>query len=153
MKKNAIRQKQLIQIKDVPYVYVDSDLFSGTLEEVSSNILNLRRVLERAYIDREVGQAKMNVTFFSKYKPIEYTPLEQYEVIKLAFGRDYDGVDIELDVFRVESDAEFEERLRKLDESEKKRKESAKKATETKKMKKMESELKQLAMLKAKYEL
>jgi hypothetical protein len=109
--------------------------------------------LERAYIDREVGQNKMMLNF-SKYKPIEYTPLEQYEVIKLAFGRDYDGVDdIELDVFRVESDAEFEERLRKLDESEKKRKESAKKTTETKKMKKMESELKQLAMLKAKYEL
>jgi hypothetical protein len=74
--------------------------------------------LERAYVDREVGQDKM-MLHFPNYKRIEYTPLEQYEVVKMVLGYGYEEIDLHLEVFRMESDSEFEERLRKLDESEK----------------------------------
>jgi len=72
-----------IKIKDIPYIYIDSDLFEGTLEEVSKKVLSLKDKLK-----------------------------ESYKEIRIASTFDYDGNrEYYLEVYRDETDEEYNKRI------------------------------------------
>lgn len=95
------KEKQRIRIYDVPYLYLDRDLFEGDIEEVSKNILNIKSLLKKEYEERE--KSIKNETF---------TPFEKYQYIYLDFCI-YDGIEISITVYRDETDLEQKERLKK----------------------------------------
>jgi hypothetical protein len=128
-------EKQKIRIKDVPYIYLDIDIIEGDITEVSANILNIRQNLHLAYLERQ------------KNVPAEkFTPFELYEEIYIK--RDYNDLDLEIEVYRLETDEECRER----EELQKKRSNAIKKAAKERKLKQAQEELKLYNKLKAKYE-
>lgn len=131
----------LVQIKDVPYIYVDFYLFEGTLEEVSSKILNIRNQLADAISNHNKQYEKIK-----GFKPL--TPIESYKEIKLKISHNYDYNEIKLNCFREKTEDEIKEEK----DRERKRKESAKKAAETRALAKEKRERTLLANLKKKYD-
>lgn len=124
-------ERNKILIRDVPYVYIDTSLIQGDIDEVSKNILNLRNILKEAYESRK------------KDLPFSHTPFEDYKYIHLY----YDEFDISLKVFRDESDEEFEKRL----DANNKRSESAKLAAKNRKNAQEKRERTLFENLKKKY--
>lgn len=135
-------EKQYIKIKDVPYIYLDLDIFRGELTEVSNAILNIRNKLKEAYDNR------------SKNIKEKFTPFESYEIIKIdiAYGSDSD---IYINAFRLETDEEYEIRMKREREYKKKVAIANKKRQETLEKRKKEAEKKEFELyqkLKEKYE-
>lgn len=133
MEKPKIERNKIL-IKDVPYVYIDTSLIQGDIDEVSKNILNLRNILKEAYESRK------------KDLPFSHTPFEDYKYIHLNVYYD-DYFDISLQVFRDESDEEFEKRLN----VDNKRSESAKLAAKNRKKAQEKRERTLFENLKKKY--
>lgn len=128
--------KQLVQVKDVPYTYLDFDLLNGDINEVAKNILGIKDRLKIAYDERD------------RYSS-EFTPFEDYVKIELYIEYGYEGdKDLAIRVYRWETDEELHKRL----EQEKKRNESAKLAAKTKKEAQEKRERTLLENLKKKYE-
>lgn len=128
-------EKQKIRIKDVPYIYLDTDIIEGEITKVSTDILNIRQHLHLAYLERQ------------KNVPAEkFTPFELYEEIYLK--RKYNDLDLEIEVYRLETDEECRER----EELQKKRSNAIKKAAKERKLKQAQEELELYNKLKAKYE-
>lgn len=126
--------KQLVQVKDSPYIYLDFDLITGDINEISKNILGIKNKLKEAYDKREEEGYISN-----------FTPFEDYTKIELYIDYGYGGdKDLTICVYRWETDIEYEIRLA-LD---KKRSEAAK----TKKEGQEKRERTLLENLKKKYE-
>lgn len=126
-------KKQRIQIGDVPSLYLDTDLFCGTPEEIAKKVLDVPNQLHQLYLERSKKPTDWN-----------YTPWELYEDIHIETKMDYyygdNIVDVTVKVYREETNAEYKSRK----ESEKK-KVNAQSAKEKR-------ELKLLKELKEKYE-
>jgi hypothetical protein len=128
--------KQLVQIRDVPYIYLDFDLLYGDIEEVAKNILGIKDKLKVAYDERD------------RYSS-DFTPFEEYEKIELSFYFGYDGEkELNVTVYRWETDEELEKRL----DLDKKWSESAKLAAKNRKKAQEKIERTLLENLKKKYE-
>lgn len=95
------KNKEKIRILDVPYLYLDLDLFEDNIEKVAKNVLNIKSLLKKEYEERE--KSIKNETF---------TPFEKYQYIYLDFCI-YDGIEISITVYRDETDLEQKERLKK----------------------------------------
>lgn len=95
------KNKEKIRILDVPYLYLDRDLFEDDIEKVAKNVLNIKSLLKKEYEERE--KSIKNETF---------TPFEKYQYIYLDFCI-YDGIEIGITVYRDETDLEQKERLKK----------------------------------------
>lgn len=137
--------KKRVQINDIPYLYVDPYIIDGEIEEISQKILNIKTDLEKAYIKRKEDIEKSN----KKDKIPAFTPFKDYQYINLKLEKDWDGgIDINIEVFRDETDEEYAQRL----EAEEKRKQSIKSANQKRKetIEKREREL--YESLKKKYE-
>lgn len=126
--------KKEIEIKDVPYVCIDLDLFEGSIEKISKKVLDIREQIVSAYEERKKNNPK-----------IKYTPLEQYEDIRIHCISHYDDYEFNVYVFRKETDEEFKLRLdkeevrkkaRKIREVEQKRKKEEKERTQYEELKK-----------------
>ncbi len=133
-------EKIKVRIKDVPYVYLETNILSGELETVSKNILNIKDKLKEAFLQREINVADYKI-------PPVFTPFEDYKYIHINIV-DYDGLDIEIEVFRDETEEEFKKR----EELQKLRSIVAKKGAESKKLAQEKREKTLLATLKKKYE-
>ena len=138
-------EKILVQIKDVPYIYLEFDLFEGELKEVSNKILNIRKLLIDAWKNRELT---IKDSFRKDMIPI-FTHYKDYEKIEIVieFGYDSEG-DIGLKIWRKETDEEFNKRI----ELSKIISENAKKSVITKKLAQEKREKTLLENLKKKYE-
>lgn len=135
-------EKQYIKIKDVPYMYLDLDIFRGELTEVSNAILNIRNRLKEAYDNRSKDVKEM------------FTPFESYDIIKIDIDYGPDS-DIYINAFRLETDEEYEIRMKKEREYKKKVAIANKKRQETLEKRKKEAEKKEFELyqkLKEKYE-
>jgi len=136
MNKNRLK----IEIKNVPYVYLDNSILSGTLEEVSKNILGLKDKLKEAYY------------YVTSKKDIIYanlTPFENYKYIELDYRYNYnDDLELILKCYRDETDEEYNKRI----ELSKKKSEAAKLAAKNRKEAQKKRELSLLKTLKEKYE-
>lgn len=136
-------EKIKIQIKDVPYLYLDFDIMEGDINEVSKNILDIKNKLKTAY------DARNHMLSYRKDMISQFTPFNDYQYIHLKTSYNYDeDKDLLLEVWRDETDEEYNKRL----ESNKKRSESAKLAAITKKIAQEKREKSLLKTLKKKYE-
>jgi|LakMenEpi03Aug12_release.lakeMendotaPanAssembly.Ray.scaffolds.fasta_scaffold00478_84 hypothetical protein len=127
--------KQLVQIRDVPYIYLDFNLLYGDIEEVAKNILGIKDRLKEAC---DIIQ-----------KSVYCTPFEEYAKIEMGIKYGYDGdKDLEITVYRWETDEELQKRL----DLDKKRSESAKLAAKNRKEAQEKRERTLLENLKKKYE-
>lgn len=108
------KEKIDIEIKDVPYMYIDYDLFEGSIEDVSKKVLAIREQIVSAYEARE------------KMIPYKYTPLEQYEDIRIRCINYNDRCEFGVYVFRKETELK-----RKKEEEERALYEELKKKFET----------------------
>jgi len=134
-------ERKLIKVNDAPSIYIDGDdILNGTLEEVSTKILSLKEKLKEAYFQRKSDYEKFSVKS-------NLTPFEDYKEIKLRCTG-YEYLEVELEVFREETDEEYIRRI----ELQNKRSESAKKAAEARKLTKEKRERTLLENLKKKYE-
>ena len=95
------KNKGKIRILDVPYLYLDRDLFEDDIEKVAKNVLNIKSLLKKEYEERE--KSIKNETF---------TPFEKYQYIYLDFYIS-DGIEFDITVYRDETDLEQKERLKK----------------------------------------
>jgi hypothetical protein len=97
-----ITKKRILEIKDVPYVYLDSSLIEGELDDVAFRIKDLKRQLKEAHEMREAARSDEN-----------FTPFSLYEKIRLE--RDYfaDTFELQIRVFREETEDEEKERIKK----------------------------------------
>lgn len=95
------KNKKKIRILDVPYLYLDRDLFEDDIEKVAKNVLNIKSLLKKEYEERE--KSIKNETF---------TPFEKYQYIYLDFYIS-DGIEFDITVYRDETDLEQKERLKK----------------------------------------
>lgn len=136
--------KQKVEVKDKPYLYLDSSLFEGELSEVAKKVLNIKNMLQDAHRARELSVQKEH----RKDMIPTFTPFEQYEEIKLDTCYDNDGINIEVKVFRLETDDEVKIREKKAKE----RSEKAKLAAQKRKEAVEKRELTLLETLKKKYE-
>ena len=133
-------EKTKIRIKDVPYIYLETNILNGELETVSKNILDIKNKLKRAFLEREAN--------VSHYKiPSVFTPFEDYKYIHINVVN-YDGLDIEIEVFRDETDEELEARKKHQEEMSLR----AKKGAESKKLIQEKREKALLEKLKKKYD-
>ena len=134
-------KKQRIQIGDVPSLWLDTDLFCGTPEEIAKKVLDIPNQLHKVYAER----AKEPTDW-------KYTPWELYEDIRIETVIDhyYGDVSIEVNikVYREETDAEYKSRK----ESEKKEKDNIQLTKEKRELAKEKRELELLKELKKKYE-
>jgi hypothetical protein len=130
------KEKIDIEIKDVPYMYIDYDLFEGSIEDVSKKVLAIREQIVSAYEARE------------KMIPYKYTPLEQYEDIRIRCINYNDRCEFGVYVFRKETDEELKLRLDK----ERQLKNARKKRETELKRKKEEEERALYEELKKKFE-
>jgi hypothetical protein len=130
--------KKLIQIKDVPYIYIDEyNILNGELDEVCEKIKELKVKLKEAFILRE------------KNIPNEkFTPFDDYKIIRLRTDSYHDSLEMKIDVFREESDDEFNKRIERNNNIKKSLKDSAQRRN----IKKDEEEFKLYQKLKEKYE-
>jgi hypothetical protein len=140
------RKDGLVRIKDVPYVDIGSHTFTGTLEEVSANVLGIRDKLKEC-IERINNSKERN------FVPI--TPISDYKSIELDCYSGYEGLEISIEGYRYMTD---EERLAELEEERKrvelaaKRIESSKKSAAARKKRQEEEERALFEKLKVKYE-
>lgn len=138
MKNQSIKAKKLIQEKNIPYVYMDLDVFQGSIEEVIEKIKNIKTRFQEDYSTMEKS--------FPSHK---FTPFEDLKRIEIGFEHDYDGIlNITLSAFREETDEEFARRLKKEEEHILR----GKKAAQTKKEANIKREKALLETLKKKYE-
>jgi hypothetical protein len=139
-------EKIKIQIKDVPYLYIDFDIIEGDIKEVSKKILDIKNKLKTAY---DARNQNIGTSYREDMVP-QFTPFKDYQYIhlKTGYGHDYDVRDISLEVWRDETDEEYNKRL----ESNKKKSNSAKLAAITKKITQEKREKSLLLTLKKKYE-
>jgi hypothetical protein len=93
-----MKKNREIQIQDVPALYLDTDLFCGSLDEIAAKVLAVKEQLHAAYLERDA-------TFWN------YTPWELYEDIRIEVQTNYYygdfNVDVTLGVYRTETDAEY----------------------------------------------
>ena len=131
-----LKDRKKIQIKDVPYLYIDMYIFKGSIEEVSEKILNIKNDLKKAYETRKKQYPNEQFTLFNDYQYIEL----QHDI--------YDRDSIEVIVYRDETDQEYKKRI----QEEKKRKDLAKLSAQKRKetIEKIEKTL--YEKLKNKYE-
>jgi hypothetical protein len=122
-----IMEKIKIQIKDVPYIYLDFSLIEGEIGEVSKRILSIKNDLKKACDLRE----KDIIKFYEKGLIPNFTPFKNYQYIylKTEFGYDLEN-SLYIEVWRDETDEEYNKRLQTY----KKIKESAKTSTAKKKI-------------------
>ena len=139
-------EKIKIQIKDVPYLYIDFDIIEGDIKEVSKKVLDIKNKLKTAY---DARNQSIGTSYREDMVP-QFTPFKDYQYIylKTGYGHDYDDRDLSLEVWRDETDEEYNKRL----ESNKKRSKSAKLAAITKKIAQEKREKSLLITLKKKYE-
>ncbi len=138
-------EKIMIQVKDVPYIYLDFDLFEGEIKDVVKKILNIKHSLITSWKNREINISKE----FKPDKMPVFTHYKDYEEIKINLEFDYDGErDIVIKVYRKETDEEFKTRL----ELSKIRSEKAKNAAVNRKLAQEKREKILLENLKKKYE-
>lgn len=130
------KEKKVIEIKDIPYLYIDYDFFEGSIEEVSKKVLEIREQIVSAYEARE-----------KIYPYAKYTPIEQYEDIRINCIYS-DGYEFKVCVFRKETDEEFKLRL----DNERRLKNARKKLETELKRKKEEEERALYEELKKKFE-
>lgn len=138
-------EKQWVQIKDIPYLYLDFSIFEGEIKDVTKNILNIKQSLITSWKNREINVLKE----FRPNKIPVFTHYKDYEEIKIKLELNWEGErNIIIEVFRKETDEEFKIRL----EQNKKRSESAKKAAINRKLSQEKREKSLLKTLKEKYE-
>ena len=138
-------KKLKISVKDIPYIYIDNDILSGTLEEVAKNILGLREKLKVSYLQRQSAWDKSA----EKRNQPRFTPFEDYKYIDLYVHSNYeDSWQIEIEVSRDETEEEFQKRI----ETNKKKSEAAKIAAKNRKLAQEKREKSLLETLKKKYE-
>lgn len=132
-------EKQKIQIKDVPYIYLETDIIEGEITQVSAKILDIKNRLYSSYLERQKNHPSQ-----------EFTPFELYEEIRIIkkIKKYYNDSELEIEVYRLETDEEYHERV----ELHKKRSNAAKKAAKERKLKQAQKELELYNKLKAKYE-
>lgn len=99
--------KKRIQIGNIPFLYLDSDLFQGTLKQIAQAILDLEVEFKEAY-DLGIQKGK------------NYFPYDQIEELSLDIMGDDGSVDIMLSAYRTETDEEY--KLRRKAENEYKEK-------------------------------
>lgn len=136
--------KLKIEIKDVPYIFIEEVILSGPLEQVANNILDLKNKVKEAYYKREEN-VKNN---YIKDMIPSFTPFEDYKYIELDYNYNHDDFDLHLRVYRDETDEEYNKRI----ELNKKRSEAAKIAAKNRKEAQEKRELSLLKTLKEKYE-
>jgi len=142
-KKETKIERQKVQVRDVPYIYIDNNILKGTLEEVSKNIFNLKNKLKEAYNTRE----KSSKENFKKDKTPYFTPFNEYKYINLDIDTSFSTIDFEIVVYRDETDEELSNRI----EANKNRSIAAKKTAETRKLAQDKREKTLLENLKKKY--
>jgi hypothetical protein len=134
--------KNLVKINEVPYIYLDMDLFEGTLEEVSSKVLGIKNMLADAIekIDKQYESTKGRTPLL---------PITSYKEIRIRLANDYDtNYIVYIDCFREQTKEEH-----KLEELRNKmRVESAKKAAITRAKAKAKREKTLYENLKKKFE-
>lgn len=113
---NKDSKKARVQIKDVPYIYLDYYLIEGDINEVSDKILTIKNKLKEAYDLRD-----KDVANYSKRDFITtFTPFEDYQYIVLK-SENVDGYrELSISVWRDETDEECNRRLatsKKISES------------------------------------
>lgn len=128
-----MKTENLVQIKDIPYIYLDSDTLSGEIEEVSKKVLGIRQ------------QLADKITEHKKLNPL-ITPIEQYKSIKLDVSY-YDGIEITLACYREKT----AEEIKKAKEETKLRKAAAIKSAKTRKLAQEKREKTLYENLKKKY--
>lgn len=94
-------KENLVKIKDTPYVYLDTDLFEGTLEEISQKVLDVKNKLALA-----ISTAKEHNK--------DITPIESYKKIRLNF--DYIERELKLIGFREQTAQEIKEEKKRQKE-------------------------------------
>ena len=135
-------EKTKIQIKDLPYVYLDVYSLNGNINDVAKYILGIKKLLKDAYTIRE------NESSSYKIRPV-FTPFKDYKYIEMEITFDmYEGQDLKVRVFRDETDEEFEARKKHQEEMSLR----AKKGAESKKLIQEKREKALLETLKKKYE-
>jgi hypothetical protein len=117
-------KKELVRIMDTPYIHLCSDMFEGTLEKVSKNVLSIKEKLASALKNLNDNR----------------TPITDCKEIRIRFYDTYDNIEIGLDCYREKTESEI-----------KQEKENKKKRSEAKKKKQKEKEIKLLQQLKVKY--
>ncbi len=134
-------EKTKVQIRDIPYIYLDSDLLQGEIKEVSKNILAIKKKLKEAYDLREKSLGKDRLVDI-------FTPFKDYKYINLNVNN-YDGYsEVNIEVWRDETDEEYNKRLADI----KRRSASAKKSAKNRKESQVKREKTLLETLKKKYE-
>lgn len=127
----------LVKIRDVPYLYLDGSIVEGTLEEISSQVLNVKNMIAET-IERARKDGHLSLT-----------PIEDYKEIRLHLKRDFDGdVELGLECFREKTPVEIERER----EQRKARAAAAAKAAETRKLAKEKREKTLYENLKKKFE-
>ena len=135
-------EKTKIQIKDLPYVYLDVYSLNGNINDVAKYILGIKKLLKDAYTIRE------NESSSYKIRPV-FTPFKDYKYIEMEITNDmYEGQELKVRVFRDETDEEFEARKKHQEEMSLR----AKKGAESKKLIQEKREKALLETLKKKYE-
>ena len=130
-----------VQIKDVPYIYLDSDLLKGEIREVSKKILAIKNKLKEACDLREkkIREEKLSAFFI---------PFKDYKYIYLKVNNDDGYTEVNIEVWRDETDEEYDKRLEVIN----RRKISAKNAAKNRKASQIKREKSLLETLKKKYE-
>jgi|688.fasta_scaffold1415160_2 hypothetical protein len=135
-------EKLKIQIRNVPYIYLSFDMLCGEINEVSKNILDIKNKLKEACVLRDKQFAKTIALS-------TFTPFKDYKYIMFNVVSDYDGEkEIVIEVFRDETDEEYEDRLKEEEISFNLKKLASKRRKEQKEIK----EKAFLEKLKLKYE-
>lgn len=99
-----MKDKKLIRVPIIPYIYIGMDIFNGTLEEIADKVLNIKQQLKEEH--------KLLSEKLKGIKSEPLVPFSDYVEIKLNIETDCDNyANLYMNVFRYETDKEVEKRL------------------------------------------
>lgn len=96
-------KKQWVQIKYIPYVYIDSSIFEGGIIEICKKLKNIKNLLKEAYQYRK--------QYYCDGHGVTFTDFKDYQKISIVRNYNMDsGWDFDLKVERLETDEELKAR-------------------------------------------
>ena len=132
-------EKQWVQIKDIPYVYIDSSIFEGDIIEICKKLKNIKNLLKEAYQYRN--------QYYCDGHGVTFTDFKDYQKISIVRNYNMDsGWDFNLKVERLETDEELKARIKKQEEHSKRAQAKKRKSSQEKRERAL------LETLKKKYE-
>ncbi len=132
--------KDYLLIKDAPYIYLDTDTFTGDINLVNKKILDIKNQLREAI-------KEINANNKDDDNSISITPISKYALIKIECDTSSNSIDWSLRCYRLKTE---EEKAKEVKDK-RKRSIAAQKAKKEKIKKQQDSEIETLKKLKKKY--